>query len=151
MTDEIINEQEELQKKCDEYLNNWKRERADFVNYKKDELERTLTLVKYSNEKFVLKLLPILDNIYLAEKHLPENSEFKNGFLQIKNQLEDFFKKEGIEEIKTLGQEFDPITMDAVEEAQTDGVNPGFVAKELQKGYLIGGKVLRPAKVIIAK
>ena len=52
--------------KCEEYLNGWKRERADFLNYKKDEMERIGQLVKYSNEELILKIIPILDNIYLC-------------------------------------------------------------------------------------
>jgi molecular chaperone GrpE len=143
-------------KKCEEYLNNWKRERADFLNYKKDEIERILSLVKHSTEKFVLNLLPILDNIYLAEKHLPENDEFKNGFLQIKKQLEEFLRKEGIEEIKSVGEKFDPNFMEVVGEADQNGESPssaesGAVAEEIQKGYTMNGRVLRPAKVKITK
>lgn len=144
-------EVEDLKKKVEEYLNNWKRERADFVNYKKDEMERTLSLLKHSSEKFVLKLLPVLDNIYLAEKHLPENDEFKNGFLQIKKQLAEFFKKEGIEEIEVQDKEFDPNFMEALAQEEVEGKDPGIVIEELQKGYIMNGKVLRPAKVKITK
>src|SRR5438552_1862464 len=63
------NELEELKKKSEEYLNGWKRERADFLNYKKDEMERIGSLMKYANEEIILNILPILDSIYLAEKH----------------------------------------------------------------------------------
>jgi molecular chaperone GrpE len=134
------------QDKADEYLNNWKRERADFINYKKDELERTLSLIKHSTEKFVIKLLPILDNVYLAQAHLKDD-----GLAQIVKQFEEFLKKEGIEPIETEGKQFDPTTMDILEEVESDNANPDFVAEEVQKGYIINGKVLRPAKVKIAK
>ena len=144
------NEVLELSKKVDEYLNNWKRERADFVNYKKDEMERTLSLLKHSSEKFVLKLLPIIDNIYLAEKHLKDD-----GLTQIVKQFEEFLKKEGIEVIETQGKEFDPNFMEVVAEVEVSGgltpTESGMVAEEMQKGYLINGKVLRPSKVVIVK
>src|SRR3990167_5479224 len=87
------NDLEECQKKAEEYLNGWKRERADFLNYKKEEMERIGQLVKYANEEIILKLLPILDNFYLAEKHIKDlPAQAGEGVLQIKKQLEDFLK-----------------------------------------------------------
>ena len=88
--EEIKKQLEEAKVKCEEYLNGWKRERADFLNYKKDEMERIGQLVKYSNEELILKIIPILDNIYLAEAHVPEKlkgNAWINGFNLIKNQL----------------------------------------------------------------
>ena len=73
--EELKKELEDAKAKCEEYLNGWKRESADFLNYKKDEMERIGQLVKYANEEIILKIIPILDNIYLAESHVPE--EFK--------------------------------------------------------------------------
>lgn len=133
-------EVEELKVKAEEYLNGWKRERADFLNYKKEEMERMGTLVKYANEEIILKLLPILDNLCLAVQHIKDD-----GVLQIKKQLEDFLKKEGIEAIKTVGEKFDPNTMEAVE---GDGE---VVSEEVQRGYAMHGKLIRPAKVKISK
>jgi len=138
-----------LQLKCEEYLNGWKRERADFLNHKKEEMERIGIIIKYANEELILKILPILDNFYLAEKHLPEDKEFKNGFSQIKKQLEDFLSKEGIEVIETMGKPFDPNTMEAVGEAE--GGDEGTIVEEVQRGYTLHGKVIRPAKVKISK
>ncbi len=142
-----------LQLKCEEYLNGWKRERADFLNYKKEEMERIGQLVKYANEEIILKLLPVLDNFYLAEKHMPENKEFAGGFAQIKNQLCDFLKKEGIEAIEVLGKPFNPATMEAVgeAEAEAEGGDEGTIVDELQRGYTLHGKLIRPAKVKVAK
>jgi len=134
------NELEELKKKGEEYLNGWKRERADFINYKKDEMERIGQLVKYSNQEIILKILPILDNLYLAGQHIKDD-----GILQIQKQLEEFLKKEGIEAIETLGKKFDPATMEAVE---GDGE---MVSEETQRGYTMHGKLIRPAKVKISK
>jgi molecular chaperone GrpE len=142
---------EELQKKADEYLNNWKRERADFLNYKKEELERTSALVEYSIEKIILKILPILDNLYLAQKHI--NDE---GLAQVVKQFEDFLKKEGIEPIETTGKPFDANFMEIVAEVDQssedfDPAKSGIVIEEIMKGYKIGEKVIRPAKVKIVK
>ncbi|MDO8530440.1 MAG: nucleotide exchange factor GrpE [bacterium] len=153
-------ELEELQKKADEYLNNWKRSAADFINYKKDEVQRAGLLVNYAKEDVIYNILPILDNIYLSEKQLPEklkegkegspeSIEWTKGFLQIQNQIKDFLKKEGIEEIEALDKPFDPAKMEAV--GEEDGDESGKVVEELQKGYQMSGKVLRPAKVKVIK
>lgn len=152
---------EQLKQKCEEYLNGWKRERADFLNYKKEEMERIGNLVKYANEEIILKLLPVLDNFYLAENHLPENKEFCAGFSQIKKQLSDFLAKEGIEAIEVIGKEFDPNLMEAVgessgspssaESASSDLAQSVIVVEEVQRGYTLHGKLIRPAKVKISK
>jgi molecular chaperone GrpE len=68
----------EVQEQKDEYLNSWKRERADFLNYKKQETERITELLNYAGTGLVLKLLPILDNFDLAEKNMPE--DLKKGY-----------------------------------------------------------------------
>ncbi|MBI2038468.1 MAG: nucleotide exchange factor GrpE [Candidatus Nealsonbacteria bacterium] len=136
---EKLNELEECKKQKDEYLAGWQRERADFLNYKKEEMERIGELLKYSGEEIVLNLLPILDNLDVAEKKLPDNlknDENVKGLLMIKNQLEEFLKLQGVEEIKTAGEKFDANFMEAVEKEE-----------EERKGYKINGRLLRPAKV----
>ena len=78
---------EECQKQKEEYLNGWKRERADFLNYKKEEMERIGELIKYANEELILKIIPILDNFELAEKKLSgdlKENEWVKGILNIK-------------------------------------------------------------------
>ncbi len=152
--EKLQKELEEAKAKCEEYLNGWKRERADFLNYKKDEMERMGQLVKYANEELILKIIPILDNICLAESHVPEdlkNNTWIEGFLQIKKQLSDFLSKEGIESIKTIGQKFDPNFMEVVEEVEAKDKKSSVVIEEVQKGYTLQGKIIRPTKVKISK
>ena len=136
-----------LQLKCEEYLNGWKRERADFLNHKKEEMERIGIIIKYANEELILKILPILDNFCLAEKHIEDE-----GLLQIKKQMEDLLKKEGVEHIEVLGKQFDPNTMEAVGRvpASNEGED-GIVAEETQRGYTMHGKVITPAKVKVTE
>lgn len=152
----------ELKQKCEEYLNGWKRERADFLNYKKEEMERMGALVKYANAEIILNILPILDNIERAEGELPEGLkraengskeaiEWTKGFMQIKSQLADFLKKEGIEPIETVGKSFDPNTMESLGEVEGENQKSGIVVEELEKGYMMHEKLIRPAKVKIIK
>ena len=139
-----------------EYLENWKRERAALLNYKKEELERMKKVVKFANEELILNVLDILDNIYIAEKELPkelENNQWAEGILKIKNQILDFLKKQGVEEIEALGKKFNPCFHEASAfiEASTDKEKAETIIEEIKKGYLLHGKVIRPSKIKIAK
>ena len=152
--EELKKKLEECEKLKSEYLAGWQRARADLLNYKKDEIERIDELIKYADVGIILKILPILDNFEIVEKNLPENlKNDKNikGILQIKTQLQDFFKNQGLEEIKTVGERFDPNLHEIVEEVEKKDCQPGTVIEEIQKGYLIHGRLLRPAKVRVAK
>ncbi len=139
--------------KKNEYLENWKRERAAFLNYKKEEGERMERVIKFANQELILNILDILDNIYIAEEKLPKDlkgDEWVKGILNIKSQILEFLKNQGVEEIKCLKKEFDPNFHEAVEMAESDS-KPGIIIKEIKKGYILNGRVIRPAKVKIAK
>jgi len=138
--------------KCDEYLNNWKRERADFINYKKEEMERIEGIIKYGKEEAALKIIPILDNFYIAEKEIKEehkNDEWRKGMINIKSQILDLLKTYGVEEIKPENDDFDPNIQEAIE--ITEGDEPGKVIEEVKKGYMLNGKVIRPSQVKVSK
>jgi len=145
-------------KKCqklkEEYLAGWQRTRADFLNYKKQEMERLKEIMEYSSQDLILKILPILDNLEKAKTQIPsdfKDNEWVKGISQVRIQLQDFLKKEGIEEIETIGKKFDPNFHEALEKIQVENEEPGKVIKEIQKGYTLNGKVIRPAKVKITK
>jgi molecular chaperone GrpE len=159
--EELKKEIEELKKKLDEteklkneYLAGWQRARADLINYKKEEMERIGSFIKIAQEGLILEFLPILDNFDIAEKKIPndlkENENVK-GLLQIKQQILDFLRKKGVEEIKSVGEKFNPAYHEVVGEVDTDQFETGTIVEEVQKGYKINGRVLRPAKVKVAK
>jgi len=144
---------EECQKQRDEYLAGWQRARADLLNYKKEEMERFEQVLKFAGEEFVLKVLPILDNFNLIEKKIQEDlkeDENIKGVLQLKKQIEDFLKSQGVEEIK-CGEKFDPNFQEAVETIEKEEGESGTILEEIQKGYTINGRILRPAKVKVIK
>lgn len=154
MTDETkpeLSELEEIKAKAEEYLNNWKRAAADFINYKKEEMERAGMLIKYAKEDMFLNIVPVLDSIYLLEKHAKVE-----GIEAIKKQITEFLKEQGIEEIETAGKPFDPNFHEIIEEigpseALAKGAKPGTIIEELKKGYMMDKKVIRPAKVNTVK
>ena len=139
----------ESKKLQEDYLTGWKRERADFLNFKKDESERIKKYINITKDELTLDFLPILDNIYLAEKELPKESNWTKGFLGIKAQIEDFLEKQGVKEIICLNKHFDPNFHEAVE--QVKGEKSGIVVEIVQKGYTLNNKVIRPARVKITK
>ena len=144
----------ECEKLKAEYLTGWQRSRAEFLNYKKEELKRVGEIVKYADIGLILKILPILDNLELAEKKIPEDlkkDENIKGLLQIKTQIRDFLKNQGVEEIESLGKKFDPNVHEVVGEVEVKDKKSGIVITEVQKGYKIHGRLLRPARVKISK
>jgi len=164
--EELKKQLEECQKLREEYLAGWQRARADFLNYKKEEIERIEEILKYADVGLILKILPILDNFEIAEKKLPENiknEENVKGILQIKNQILEFLKNQGVEEIKAIGEAFDPNLHEVMEEiepafapasaeaAAGKEIKSGVIIEEIQKGYKINGRLLRPAKVKVTK
>ena len=142
------------QNKEAEYLAGWQRERADFINYKKEEVERIKAWLEYAAAETNLKILSVLDSFHLAEKSLPDDlksNEYVKGLLQIKSPLEGFLKEQGISEIKSVGEKFDPFWHEAVEQVSQPEKESDTIVEEIRKGYTINGKLLRPAKVKINK
>jgi molecular chaperone GrpE len=146
---------EQLKKECDEYLNGWKRAKADFINYKKEEGERMSQIAEYVRRELLVRVLPILDSLARAEKEIPEDQKegrVVKGFLQIGAQWREFLKQQGVEEIETVGKQFSPELHEAVsEEDPPAGGESGTIVEEVEKGYIINGKLLRPSKVKVAK
>lgn len=146
----LKNKLKACQKEKEKYLAGWQRERADFINYKKDEEKRLKANEMIQKGKIILKVLSILDNLEKAEKEIPEalkDNEWVKGILKIKKELRDILKREGVEEIK-IEEKFNPEFHEVVETVQGDNDK---IIEVLQKGYLLNKKVLRFAKVKIAK
>lgn len=145
-----MEEIEKCKKEKEEILNSFKRERANFLNYKKEEKERVEKTMNYFLEEILSGILPILDNFEIAEKEAPsKDSQWIEGFLKIKMQIKDFLNSWGVKEIECVGKEFDPNFHEAVEVIEEG--EPQKVKEEVQKGYTFKDKVIRPAKVKISK
>lgn len=153
-TPELAALQQELavcQKECQEYLDGWKRAKADYINYKKEEAIRFSSWAKMSNEALVSDLLLVLDSLTLGLSALPEDGAERTGIMLIRNQFEDILRRYGLEKIKiSPGGIFDPLLHEAVGEIPSSAP-PGTIAEELEKGYTLAEKVLRPAKVLLSK
>ena len=150
-----INFEEEL-KKCgaekEEYLNNWKRERADFINYKKEELKRLEEVAKFGSEEVIKDLISVLDSFELAISTLEKSdAKLEKGIYMIKIQLEDVLRRRGLRKIKVnKNDKFDPNFHEAVGSVEGDG-HSGAIAEEIETGYMLYDKVLRPTRVRLFK
>ena len=142
-----------LQEKYDELNNQYLRLAADFENYRKRQAQERESLLKYGTENALKKMIEVLDNFERGEKAL-ENVEdcekCKESFNLVHKQVVDTLTKLGLETIEAAGQEFDPNFHDAVMQTPTSEHPEHTIISELQKGYKMGDKVLRPALVNVA-
>ena len=124
--------------------------RADFENYKKRAEKENSALRESSKADMLNKLLPIVDEFEIAITHMEASTdrEFKHGMEIIYSKLTELLKREGVTEMKSLGERFDPYKHDAIR--QGDG-EEGKIIEVVQKGYLLNGNILRHAKVVVGK
>src|SRR3989338_2966866 len=150
---EEISELEQYKQKADEYLNNWKRTAADFENYKKRKEKENQELVQFAQEITVVKMLPTLESLEQALRHAHQDEKFQTwsqATLKIVQQLEKVLLEMGVEKIKTVGEKFDPSIHEAIDHVESDG-ETGTILEEIQSGYKLNHKVIRPAKVKVVK
>lgn len=150
--EKLQKELEECKKQSEEYLAGWKRAKADYLNFKKENEEASAELKSWMAKIFLMPLLNIMDSFDKAFAAIPENLKndaWASGIAGIKKQLEDYLKMQKVEAMVAVGEKFDPLKHEAIE--SVDGGESGKIAEEVQKGYLIDGEVLRPAKVKVFK
>jgi len=143
---------EKCQKEKEEYLLGWQRAKADLINYKNDEKRRGEDLKNWLMKTYILTIVPIFDDFEKALKHIPKErseDEWVKGIMNIKNKFSNIIKEFGVEEIKTVGEKFNPELHEAVGEVESDK-EEGIIIEEIEKGYGIDKMVIRPAKVKVS-
>jgi len=142
---------EKCEKERDEYLDGWKRAKADFINYRKEEAERFQEFAKLSNESLILELLAVLDSFDLGITILKDDNPAEKGMRLIRSQLEDTLKKYGLEKIAVKpGDDFNPALHEGLGEVES-AEPPGKITEEIEPGYALNGRVIRPARVNLSK
>jgi molecular chaperone GrpE len=136
----------------DEYLDLLQRVKADYENYRKRAARDQERLVAHAHERLVRELLPVLDDLErtleAAERH--EEAALVEGVRLVERSLRKALEREGLVEIATDGP-FDPHVHEAMLTQSQEGVDSGSVLDVVQRGYRIGDKVVRPARVIVAE
>jgi molecular chaperone GrpE len=142
-------EHEELKTKFSEIKDTLQRVYAEFQNYRKRTDDEKQKFMELSNEDFIKKILPILDNFELALRHKKTDDDFTKAVELIYAQLTQIIEDEGVK-IVYSGGKFDPKLHEVLMTEESDK-DEGVILEEFQKGYTLGGRILRHAKVKIAK
>lgn len=143
----------DLQSKYDELNNQYIRLAADFDNYRKRQAQERESLLKYGAESTLKKVIEVLDNFERGEKAnetVEDCDKLRESFNLIHKQLFDVLSKSGLEVIEAEGKEFDPNFHEAVMQTPTSEYPEHTIIAELQKGYKMGDRVLRPSLVNVA-
>jgi molecular chaperone GrpE len=148
-----------LEEKCAELEANWKRALADYQNLQKEVARERAEMGQYAILRAIERFLPVLDFIKQAISHQPSGVSDKSiqnwidGIGHLAKLFEDALKDLGLVPIKTVGEPFDPLRHEAggEEESKVKGQRSNVIVREIQPGYEMGGKVVRPAKVIVSK
>lgn len=171
---------EKLQADLDLAMNGWKRAAADFENFKKQKERENKELLEFAKEVTVVKLLPIIDSLEQGLRHMPseESQEspvaeptsrhatgqarsknqvffdkyqnWQTGINGILSQLDKTLGELGVKKIEAIGEKFDPHFHEAIREIESNEED-GTVVEELQSGFILNGKVIRPSQVTISK
>jgi molecular chaperone GrpE len=143
---------EELERERDEYLDSLQRLKAEFDNYRKRTEREQSERAANSAARLVKELLPVLDDLERALEAATEHEEAKleEGVRLVHRALLGILQREGVAEIETDGA-FDPHVHEALLAQPAEEAEPGSVVQVLQKGYRLGDRVLRPARVVVAE
>ena len=145
------NELEKVKKERDEYLDGWKRAKADFINYKKEELSRLEKMAKYSNEDLIKEIITVLDNFDLGLAALEKLGPIEKGIYMIRTQIEDILKRRGLQKINDrVGDLFDPNLSEAIVEVESEKP-PETIIEIIEPGYRLSEKIIRPTRVKVSK
>jgi molecular chaperone GrpE len=149
MTDEHVEQEEQVEQEVDDRL---LRLAADFENYKKRAARERQEYVAFANERLLKELLPILDDLEralnAAEQH--EEAQLDEGVRLVHRSLASLLERQGVKEIATEGK-FDPHVHEALLAQPSEEAEHGDVLDVIQKGYTLGDRVVRPARVIVAE
>jgi len=127
---------------------------AEFENFKKLKLKEKQETLKYGNEQLLLEMIPVLDNLEMALEHASRTDDVKvirEGVKLTANQFLKVLEKSGVERIEALGKKFDPNLHEALYQEEREDIESDTVVSEVQKGYVLNGRVVRPSRVSVSK
>jgi molecular chaperone GrpE len=151
---ELSGELDRVRAELEETKDKFLRGLAEFDNYRKRVIREREQLTRCANEDLIRRLLEVIDNIERALDAASETQDFegfKKGIELIYQHVKEILTKEGLCPIECLGEDFDPNFHEAVMALEKKGTEPEKVIDEIQKGYMIDGRVIRPSKVVVSK
>jgi len=151
---ELLKLAKELKEKSEKDYDRFLRAQAECDNIIKRNKKEKEEWIKYSNETLIKDLLPVIDNLERAISHATDANSadaLREGIELILRGLKDALVKSGLEEVKAAGKQFDPSLYHAVSTREDTEVEAGIVLDELQKGYTLNKRLIRPAMVVLSK
>ena len=146
---------EELKRTAEEHYQRYLRTQADFDNFRRRSRQEKEEFAKYASQKLIEGLLPIVDNFERAVAASREQQDFESlakGVEMIRRQLAQLLEGEGLQAIEAIGQPFNPELHQAIMQVEAeDGQGSGIVVEELQKGYILKDRVIRPSMVKVTE
>jgi molecular chaperone GrpE len=152
--EDLSQELEKVSAELEDTKDRFLRGLADFDNYRKRVTREREQLVRCANEDLIKRMLEVVDNLERALAAASETEDlegFKKGVELIYEHLKEVLTKEGLCPIACLGEAFDPNFHEAVMALEKEGEKPEKVIEEIQKGYTLDGRVIRPSKVVVSK
>jgi molecular chaperone GrpE len=147
--DEVILERDSAKKLADENLNLAKYQKAELENFRKRQTDAVANAFRDGQSWVIETLLPVYEGVIDAEKKISNPADLQ-GFGIIKRKFDDVLVKLGLEEIKTVGEKFNPHLHNSAAVEKVQGKEPGIVLEEWQKGFTYSGRTLRPATVKVS-
>jgi molecular chaperone GrpE len=152
--EELTRKLEEKEKEAAENHDRYLRAAADLDNYKKRASREKADCIKYGQENLIRDILPMVDSLGRAMEHSCNSSDFeafREGLKLVQNQLTCCLEKHGVEAIDASGKDFDPNFHEAMLQVESREHKDNQVVEEFEKGYLLNGRLLRPAKVSVCR
>ena len=152
--DELLVKLKEVQESSDKNYDLYVRSQAEMENVKKRFQKEKSDLLKFSNETLIKQLLSVVDNLEKAIDHSGDEKALdalREGLDMTLKGLKDVLEKSGLEDVEAMGKPFDPNYHEAVSEMEDGTVESGTVIEQLQKGYLLNGRRIRPAMVVVSR
>jgi len=153
---EAVRQKQESERKAAEYLDRLKRLQAEMENVQKITRRQVQEVTSQASERLLVKLLPTLDALQQAVNVVTSGNsllpdETAVGLMMLQKQLTEVLQSEGLEEIKAVGEQLDPELHEVVSYVETDEKPENIVVEEVQRGYTLNGRVIRPSLVVVSK
>ncbi|MFH1370883.1 MAG: nucleotide exchange factor GrpE [Planctomycetota bacterium] len=142
---------EDLRKEKDDIFAKLQRVAADYDNFQKRSAKQITDSVAYEKDKTIKTMLPVLDDFERALAHAENSDSVAEGVKLVYEHLKGVLRSQGVEQIETTGQRFDPSMHEAIVQQSDDSKEDGVVLEELQKGYKLNGRVIRASRVVVNK
>jgi len=154
LIEEMRKELEKAHEQIKDYTDKYIRALADMDNQRKRMMKDKEEIIKYANERLIVSILPVIDNFgraISAGENTDNVEKIVDGVRLILKQLEDILEKEGVQSFNSIGEIFDPYKHEAYLAIESKEHKPSTIIDEIEKGYVLKDKIIRPARVTVAK